>query len=97
MVDSEERSPLAAMVVSGLTFMGGALPSVIPFMFVSTPGAGLAIASVLTAIGLFGVGAAKSVVTKTNAVLAGFENLAIAGVGGVLAYWIGWLFDRAVS
>jgi VIT1/CCC1 family predicted Fe2+/Mn2+ transporter len=97
MVDSEERSPYAAMVVSGLTFIGGALPSVVPFAFVGTPGAGLTIAAVLTAVGLFAVGAAKSIVTKTNPIQAGFENLAIAGVGGVLAYWIGWLFDRAVG
>ncbi len=97
MVDSEERSPYAAMVVSGLTFLGGALPSVLPFVFVDTPGTGLAIAAVLTAIGLFVVGAAKSVVTKTNPVAAGIENLGIAGVGGGFAYWVGWLFDKAVS
>ena len=97
MVDSEERSPAAAMGVSGLTFLAGALPSVIPFMLVDSPGAGLAIAGVLTAIGLYVVGAAKSVVTKTNAVAAGLENLGIAGVGGVLAYWVGWLFERAVG
>lgn len=96
-VDSEERSPAAAMFVSGLTFLAGALPSVIPFVFVDSTGVGLAIAAVLTAIGLFAVGAAKSIVTKTNALLAGVENLGIAGVGGVLAYWVGWLFDRAVS
>jgi VIT1/CCC1 family predicted Fe2+/Mn2+ transporter len=97
MVDSEERSPLAAMVVSGLTFLAGSLPSVLPFAFVDSTGSGLAIAGVLTAIGLFAVGATKSVVTKTNAVAAGFENLGIAGVGGVLAYWVGWLFERAVG
>jgi len=58
---------------------------------------GLAIAGVLTGVGLFTVGAVKSVVTKTNAIAAGFENLTIAGVGGVIAYWVGWLFDRAVG
>ncbi len=97
MVDSEERSPYAAMAVSGLTFLAGALPSVIPFVFVDSTGTGLAIAGTLTAIGLFAVGAAKSIVTKTNALLAGVENLGIAGVGGVVAYWVGWLFERAVS
>ena len=97
MVDSEERSPYAAMVWSGLTFLAGALPSVVPFMFVESTGAGLAIAGVLTAIGLFGVGAVKSMVTKTNAVASGLENLMIAGVGGVLAYGVGWLFDKAVA
>jgi hypothetical protein len=36
-------------------------------------------------------------VTKTNAITAGFENLVIAGIGGVLAYGIGYLFDKAVG
>ncbi len=97
MIDSEERSPYAAMAVSGLLFIAGALPSVVPFALVDSPQVGLAIAAVLTAIGLFAVGAAKSVVTKTNAVLAGVENLVIAGVGGVLGYWIGNLFEKAVG
>ena len=97
MVDSEERSPYAAMVASAVFFVAGALPAVLPFVFVDTPQAGFAIAAVLTAIGLFAVGAIKSAVTKTNAVKAGFENLVIAGIGGVLAYFIGLLFDRAVG
>lgn len=96
-VDAEERSAYAAMVMSALFFTTGALPSVIPFAFVDSPEAGLAIAAVLTAIGLFAVGAIKSVVTKTNPVKAGLENLTIAGIGGVLAFWIGLLFDKAVS
>jgi VIT1/CCC1 family predicted Fe2+/Mn2+ transporter len=96
-VDSEERSPYAAMAASALLFTIGSLPSVLPFVFVESAQAGLVIAGVLTAIGLFAVGAAKSVVTKTNAVVAGFENLLIAGVGGVLAYFVGYLFDRAVG
>ena len=96
-VESEERSAYAAMAVSGLTFLAGSLPSVLPFVFVDSTGVGLAIAGVLTAIGLYAVGAAKSVVTKTNPIAAGFENLGIAGVGGVLAFWVGWLFERAVG
>jgi VIT1/CCC1 family predicted Fe2+/Mn2+ transporter len=97
MVDSEERSPYAAMAVSGLLFLAGSLPSVLPFVFVDSSQTGLVIAGVLTAIGLFAVGAFKSVVTKTNPVAAGFENLTIAGVGGVLGYSVGFLFERVVG
>lgn len=97
MVDSEERSPYAAMGASGLLFLAGSLPSVLPFFFVDNAQTGLSIAAVLTAIGLFAVGATKSMVTKTNPVAAGFENLTIAGVGGVLAYYVGFLFERAVG
>lgn len=96
-VDTEERSPYAAMIASALFFTGGALPSVLPFAFVDSPQAGLAIAGILTAIALFIVGAVKSLVTKTNPLVAGLENLTIAGVGGILAFWIGYLFDKAVS
>ena len=97
MVDSEERSPFAAMAASALFFAAGALPAVLPFVFVDTAQTGLAIAAVLTTIGLFAVGAVKSLVTRTNPVIAGFENLIIAGVGGVIAYWVGYLFDQIVG
>jgi VIT1/CCC1 family predicted Fe2+/Mn2+ transporter len=97
MVASEERSPYAAMFASALFFTAGALPSVIPFAFVDSAQTGLAIAGVLTAVGLFAVGAAKSVVTRTHPIHAGFENLTIAGVGGVVAYFIGYLFDQIVG
>jgi VIT1/CCC1 family predicted Fe2+/Mn2+ transporter len=85
------------MVVSGLTFLGGSLSSVIPFAIVDQPRTGLAIAAVLTAAALFAVGATKSVVTKTATVKAGLENLIIAGIGGLLAFWVGLLFDKAVG
>jgi VIT1/CCC1 family predicted Fe2+/Mn2+ transporter len=97
MVDTEERSPYAAMFVSGLLFLAGAMPSVLPFAFTDSPTTGLVIAAVLTAIGLFAVGATKSIVTKTNPIRAGIENFGIAGVGGILGFWIGNLFDRAVG
>lgn len=96
MVDSEERSPFAAMGASALFFVAGALPAVLPFVFVDSPQTGFAIAAGLTAIALYAVGAVKSLVTKTNPVRAGFENLVIAGVGGIIAYLVGYAFDQLV-
>lgn len=96
-IDTERRSPYTAMVLSGVLFLGGALPSVLPFLFVESTGLGLTLAAVLTAIGLFAVGAIKTVVTKTNPVRSGLENLIIAGIGGVLAFYIGVLVDGAIA
>jgi VIT1/CCC1 family predicted Fe2+/Mn2+ transporter len=96
-IDTERRSPYTAMILSGVLFLGGALPSVLPFLFVDSTALGLAIAAVLTAIGLFAVGAVKTVVTKTNPVKSGLENLIIAGIGGVLAFYIGALVDGAMA
>jgi len=95
-VDSERRSPYTAMAMSGALFLLGSLSSVAPFLVVRTPSAGLVAASVLTAVGLFAVGVAKTKVTNTNPIRAGLENLVIAGVGGVIAYVIGNLVEGAV-
>jgi VIT1/CCC1 family predicted Fe2+/Mn2+ transporter len=87
--DSERRSPYKAMGYSGLLFLFGALPSVIPFLFVSSTITGLWWAAGFTLIGLFAVGVAKTAVTRTNPIVAGLENLVIAGMGGIVAYFVG--------
>lgn len=92
-VDSERRSPYMAMAASGLLFLAGSATSVVPFMFAATIAQGFVWSAVLTAIGLFVVGVVKTRVTRTNPVRAGFENLVIAGLGGVAAWFIGRLVD----
>ena len=87
--ESERRSPYRAMAYSALLVLVGSLPSVIPFAIVTEPTTGLWWAAGLTAVGLFVVGVAKTVVTRTNPITAGLENLVIAGLGGVLAYFVG--------
>jgi len=96
-VDSERRSPFKAMWVSGSTFVAGSLPSVVPFLFVDTPGLGLFWAAALAGVGLFGVGVAKTRVTKTSPLMAGAENLVIAGFGGGIAFLVGRGVDRALG
>jgi VIT1/CCC1 family predicted Fe2+/Mn2+ transporter len=96
-VDTERRSPFKAMVMSGLLFLGGALSSVLPFLFVEETGVGLAWSAALTAIGLFGVGLVKASVTRSNRALSGLENLVIAGCGGLVAWWVGKLVGAGLS
>ena len=88
-VDSERRSPFLAMAVSGSLFLVGALPSVVPFAVFDTTATALTWASVLAMGSLFIVGAIKASVAKTGKIKSGLENLAIAGVGGVVAWAIG--------
>jgi vacuolar iron transporter family protein len=87
--DSERRSPYKAMAFSGILFLLGATPAVAPFLFTDTTVGGLSWAIILTGVALFGVGAAKTRVTRTNPFIAGLENLAIAGLGGVIAFFVG--------
>jgi VIT1/CCC1 family predicted Fe2+/Mn2+ transporter len=96
-VDSERRSPYLAAVASGLLFLAGAAPSVVPFFFASHTALGLAFAGVLAGVGLFAVGAVKTVLTRKSLLVSGVENLAIGIVGGAVSYGVGWLFGVTVS
>lgn len=96
-VDSERRSPYRAMAASGSLFLLGALPSVLPFIFLQEIAAGVLVATVLALCGLFTVGVVKASVTRTGRVRAGLENMVIAGLGGVAAWLIGDLVGGAAS
>ncbi len=96
-VDTERRSPFTAMILSGLLFLAGALPATLPFFFVSSTELGLTLAAVLTAAGLFVVGAVKTVVTRTHPIRSGLQNLIIAGIGGVVAFYVGGLVEGAIA
>ena len=50
-------------------------------------------AGVLSGVGLFAVGAAKSMATKTNVWRSGFENFGVSLLGAVASYWVGRAYD----
>lgn len=95
-VDAEARSPYAAGAASGLLFVLGSLPSVLPFVSrkeSDDPLRGLIVSAVGTCAFLLFVGAIKSWATRGNCLKAAFENLVVAGFGGALAYGVGVLFN----
>lgn len=92
-LEEERRSPYTAAVLSGLLFLAGSTPSVAPFFFVESTGLGLFIAAVISGAALFGVGVAKTFVTRKNWVWSGTENVLIATVGALIAYGVGVLYN----
>ena len=88
-VESERRSPFKAMAMSGLLFLAGSLPSVMPFAFIGEAGTALVWATALSLLGLFLVGVVKARVADGGYIKAGLENMVIAGVGGIIAWAIG--------
>ncbi len=96
-VESERRSPYRAMAMSGGLFIVGSLPSIVPFVVFDSTTVALAWATVLALAGLFAVGVVKAKVARHSWVRSGLENMIIAGVGGLLAWWIGGLVGSAMS
>jgi VIT1/CCC1 family predicted Fe2+/Mn2+ transporter len=95
-VESERRSPFRAMLASGGLFLVGAIPSILPFLVFDSTNLALAWATVLALIGLFMVGMVKARVARHNWFTSGLENMVIAGVGGVIAWFIGDLVGTAL-
>lgn len=96
-VESERRSPYRAMAASGLLFLLGSVPSVLPFALLGENRPALAWASVLTLTGLFVVGVIKATVVRTGKVRSGLENMIIAGLGGLAAWALGDLLGRGLT
>jgi VIT1/CCC1 family predicted Fe2+/Mn2+ transporter len=96
-VDSERRSPYRAMAASGLLFLAGAMPSILPFLIIDSVTTAVLAATILAMAGLFMVGVVKANVARTGRLRSGLENLIIAGVGGVVAYGIGRLFGAPAA
>jgi VIT1/CCC1 family predicted Fe2+/Mn2+ transporter len=95
-VDSERRNPYAAAVASGFLFLLGAIPSVIPFAIWDNTGQALFAAAVFSGIGLFLVGAVKTLQTKKSWLISGSENLILGLAAGVLSYFVGKAFDKLI-
>ena len=96
-VDEERRNPYAAAVASGLLFLAGAMPSVIPFAIWDDTSTALIAAAVLAGIGLFFVGAVKTLQTKKSWLLSGTENLILGLTAGVLSFFVGKAFDAIIT
>lgn len=92
-VEEERRSPLTAAFLSGLLFLTGSAPSVLPFVFVDSTGLGLFIAAVGAGIALFAVGVAKTFATRKNPIWSGMENVLIATAGALISYAIGSIYN----
>jgi len=96
-IETERRRPHVAMLLSGLLFIVGSLPCVLPFAIAGDTHTALWFAAGLTVAGLLAVGAVKTWATRGRPLRAAIENLLVATLGGGLAYGIGVAFDRLVT
>eukprot|EP00004_Rigifila_ramosa_P028349 TRINITY_DN9591_c0_g1_i1.p1 TRINITY_DN9591_c0_g1~~TRINITY_DN9591_c0_g1_i1.p1 ORF type:complete len:270 (-),score=58.15 TRINITY_DN9591_c0_g1_i1:7-816(-) len=95
--EQDIRSPFRAMITSGLLFIGGSLPSVIPFACTSNRASALYAAIVLCAVAAFSVGAIKTMATRGNWLFSGFENLTLGAIGAAISYGIGQAYNSGVG
>ncbi len=84
-------SPLKSAVATGGAYAFGALMPILPYLFMS-PATGLIASAVLTLSVLFGVGAAKTIVTGKSPWRSGLESISIGGLAAAATFLVGKLF-----
>jgi VIT1/CCC1 family predicted Fe2+/Mn2+ transporter len=97
----DERSPLMRALATFIAFVfAGSIPMLVFVLglFVPIPdGAAFSVSVVLSGLALFGLGAAKVLVTHQNPWRAGLEMLLVGGLAASVAYFVGWLLRGIAS
>ena len=83
--------PIKSGIATGCAYTFGALMPVIPYGFMQ-PLPGLIASAIITLTVLFGVGAAKTIVTGKNLFRSGFESMAIGGLAAAATFLAGKIF-----
>jgi VIT1/CCC1 family predicted Fe2+/Mn2+ transporter len=89
-------SPWAAAASSFVMFSLGALVPLLPFLFLSGDAA-VVLSAALSAVTLFAVGGAMTVLTGRGFVLSGLRMLAIGAVAAAITFSVGKLLGVAVD
>jgi VIT1/CCC1 family predicted Fe2+/Mn2+ transporter len=93
----DERQPiLSAAATFGAFLVAGAVPLLVYLLGLFLPvdpGIAFSVAVVLSALALFGLGAAKVFVTERNWFRSGLEMLVVGGLAAGVAYLVGFLLQ----
>ena len=97
-IDPDELggSPWVAAGMSFVLFVVGAILPILPFVFLLGHAA-VATALALSALGLFGIGAAITLLTGRSVLVSGFRQLAFGATAFAVTYGIGALFGTAIG
>lgn len=92
----DERKPLLSGLATLIAFVvAGAVPLLVYLlggqMLAGQPETAFALAALLSGVALFGLGAAKVLITERNWMRAGLEMLIVGGLAGAVAYLVGYL------
>jgi len=91
----DERNPLVNGLVTFISFLfAGAVPLLVYLLSLIVPipaASAFTVSLIMSGFALFGLGAAKSLVTRLNPIRSGIEMLIVGGLAAAVAYLVGAL------
>ena len=94
--DEHLDDPMQVALTMGLSFLAGSLPPIAPYVFISDPHSAVGVAILLSVLFLFGVGVAKTRLTKTRPIRSGLEMTILGVVACLVGYGLGWLAEKFI-
>lgn len=92
----EMENPISIGSIMGVSFILGAIPPLLPFIFMDNAVAALKVAVPISLGTMFLIGMAKTRITKTNWAKSGLEMLAIGSTAAVVGYALGKLASHFI-
>jgi VIT1/CCC1 family predicted Fe2+/Mn2+ transporter len=86
-------TPIKSGIATGFAYTFGALMPVLPYAFMQ-PASGFITSIIITLTVLFGVGAAKTIVTGKNPLRSGMESIIIGGLAAAATFLVGRIFAK---
>jgi VIT1/CCC1 family predicted Fe2+/Mn2+ transporter len=94
--DEHLDDPPHVALTMGVSFAAGALPPILPYFFIPEPRTAIWAAIAVSVAFLFFIGAAKTRLTKTNAVRSGLETTILGVAACAAGYLFGWIAERFI-
>ena len=96
LMDEHLDDPTKVAFIMGISFLGGSLPPLLPYFFISNPSTAIWVAIFVSVLFLFVAGVAKTRLTKVNPWKSGLEMTFLGVLASAVGFGIGWLIEKII-
>ncbi len=93
----EMENPLKIGTIMGISFTIGAIPPLLPYLFIDDAYSALKVAAPISLATMFAIGVGKTRITKTSWLKSGLEMLVIGSAAAGVGYLLGMLASHFIS
>lgn len=94
--DEHLDDPLRVALTMGLSFLGGSIPPILPYFFITMPNFAILYSILFSVLFLFFAGVVKTRLTKTNPFRSGIEMTLLGVLASGVGYGIGWFIEKVI-
>jgi VIT1/CCC1 family predicted Fe2+/Mn2+ transporter len=94
--DEHLDDPLKVALTMGLSFLGGAIPPILPYFFITMPNIAILYSILSSVLFLFFAGVLKTRLTKVNPFRSGIEMTLLGVLASGVGYGIGWFIAKVI-